>query len=409
MGYNLLVAQSGGPTAVINSSLAGIVRAAQAAPEIDQIIGLQGGLEGLVNGRPPFELSQLSAGQLDTLQRSNGTALGSCRLQIEESHYETLLDFIRANRVRYFLYIGGNGSMRTPLALAERARQAGIDLVCLGVPKTVDNDLAGTDFAPGYPSAARWLAQTTLDAGQDLLGMRGFDNIKIIEAMGRHSGWLAAATTLARQRPDDPPNLVYLPEVPFENDRFLEDVARVYARNGVALVVVAEGIKDRQGIFVAEKAGLPRDATGRALFGFTGGAVTYLCGLIIEQLGLKARFDRPGTLQRGGACYSELDRRLAHELGREAVQLARQGVSEVMVGVTRLSQPGEPYRYRLDPVALAEIAGREKLFPAEWLSATPAHGPVEWPAFVDYALPLIGGPLAEPARPSEYPLFEPGQ
>jgi ATP-dependent phosphofructokinase / diphosphate-dependent phosphofructokinase len=402
---NLLVAQSGGPTAVINSSLAGIIRAAQQAPEIDKVIGLQGGLEGLINGRPPFELSRLNKTQLETLQLSNGTALGSCRLEINQDHFDSLLAYIRANQIRYFLYIGGNGSMRTPLALGEQARRAGLDLVCLGVPKTVDNDLTGTDFAPGYPSAARWLAQTTRDAGQDLLGMRGFDNIKIIEAMGRHSGWLAAATILARHRPDDPPHLVYLPEVPFDTDRFLADVATVYEKEGVALVVIAEGIRDVQGRFVAEMSGLPRDTTGRALFGFTGGAAPYLCNLIIEKLGFKARFDRPGTLQRGAACFSAVDRRIAFEVGQQAVELARQGVSGVMPGIVRTSGPGEPYQARLEPVDLAAVAGHERLFPLEWLGPEAIDGPTHWPAFVDYALPLIGGPLPVPPRILEYPLF----
>ncbi len=403
---NLLVAQSGGPTAVINSSLAGIIQAAQQAPEIDKIIGLQGGLEGLINGRPPYELSQLNKSQLETLKSSNGTALGSCRLKIEESHYPLLLDYIRANRIRYFLYIGGNGSMRTPLELGERARRAGLDLVCLGVPKTVDNDLGGTDFSPGYPSAARWLAHTTRDAGQDLLGMRGFDNIKIIEAMGRHSGWLAAASTLARNRPGDPPHLVYLPEIPFEIDSFLQDVARVYEREGVALVVIAEGLRDAQGRFLAENSGLPRDATGRALFGFTGGAAFYLCNLVIEKLGLKARFDRPGTLQRGAVFFSELDRQLAFEVGQYAVELARQSSGGFMAGLTRLSGPGEAYRATLKPVALAEVAERERLLPQEWLGPEGLDSSPVKSAFRDYALPLIGGGLLEPPRPSEYPLFK---
>ncbi|MDB5082047.1 MAG: phosphofructokinase [Chloroflexi bacterium] len=405
---NLLVAQSGGPTAVINSSLAGIIQAAQQAPEIDKIIGLQGGLEGLINGRPPFELSQLDKGQLETLRQSNGTALGSCRLAVTEDHYPFLLDYIKANQIRYFLYIGGNGSMRTPLELSARARQAGLDLACLGVPKTVDNDLAGTDFAPGYPSAARWLARTTRDAGQDLLGMRGFDNVKIIEAMGRHSGWLAASATLARNRPGDPPHLVYLPEVAFDNDRFLADVARIYDKEGVVLVVIAEGIRNGQGQFIAEMSGLPRDASGRALFGFTGGAAPYLCELVIKKLGLKARFDRPGTLQRGAACFSELDRQLAFEVGQQAVELARQGATEVMVGISRVSGPGQPYQARVAPVPLVKVAGYERLLPLEWVGPDGLDGAAEWPDFVDYALPLIGGPLPEPPRPLEYPLFESG-
>jgi 6-phosphofructokinase 1 len=402
---NLLVAQSGGPTAVINSSLAGIIQAAQLAPEIDKIIGLQGGLEGLLNGYVPFELSRLSQAQLETLQLSNGTALGSCRLDIKADHFDFLLDYIRANRIRYFIYIGGNGSMRTPLELGERARQAGLNLVCLGVPKTVDNDLAGTDFAPGYPSAARWLVQTTRDAGLDLVGMRDFDNIKIIEAMGRHSGWLAAASTLARHQVGDPPHLVYLPEVPFDNDRFLADVATVYEKEKVALVVIAEGIRDRQGRFVAEMSGLPRDASGRALFGFTGGAAPYLCSLVIDKLGLKARFDRPGTLQRGAACISEVDRRLAFEVGIQTVELARQGVSDVMLGIVRTSGPGEPYQARLEPVNLAAVASHERVFPLEWLGPEGIDGPVQMPSFIDYAMPLIGGSLPEPPRILEYPLF----
>ena len=396
---NLLVAQSGGPTAVINSSLAGIIEAAQQSSRIGRIIGLNGGLEGLLKGRPPFELSSLPERQLEALRQSNGMALGSCRLGLAEEDYSFLLDFIRSNQIGYFLYIGGNGSMRTPLELSRRAKTAGLDLTCIGIPKTVDNDLLATDFAPGYPSAARWLAWTTRDAWLDLAGMRGFDNVKIIETMGRHSGWLAAAASLARSRPTDPPHLIYLPEIPFETDRFLQEVAQRYDRDGVVLVVVAEGIRDREGRFVAEMAGLIRDETGRALFGFGNGAPAYLCNLIIEKLGLKARYDRPGTLQRGAACVSELDRQLAFEIGRQGVGFALEGMDGQMAGITRTSEPGQAYTAKLEPVALEKVAGHERLFPAEWIG--PAGTP-DWAAYRAYALPLIQPAPPEPARVGEF-------
>jgi 6-phosphofructokinase len=396
---NLLVAQSGGPTAVINSSLAGIVKAAQQSRRIAQIIGLNGGLEGLFQGRPPFDLSGLDEPQLEALRHSNGMALGSCRFRLAEEHYTYLLDFIRANQIGYFLYIGGNGSMLTPLELSRRAKAAGLDLRCVGIPKTVDNDLLGTDFAPGYPSAARWLTWATRDAGLDLAGMRGFDNVKIIEAMGRHSGWLAAATSLARSQPTDPPHLIYLPEIPFEADRFLQEVAQVYDREGVALVVVAEGIRDKEGRFVAEMMGLTRDETGRALFGFGAGAPAYLCNLIIEKLGLKARYDRPGTLQRGAACVSELDRQMAFEIGRQGVEFALEGLDGQMVGITRTSEPHQAYTAKLEPVALEKVAGRERLFPAEWIGP---DGNPDWAAYRAYAWPLILPAPPEPARSEEF-------
>ncbi len=396
---NLLVAQSGGPTAVINSSLAGIVEAAQQSGRVDKIIGLNGGLEGLFAGRTPFELSGLNASQLEALRHSNGTALGSCRFPLGEQHYASLLDFIRTHQIGYFLYIGGNGSMRTPRELSRRAKTAGLDLVCLGIPKTVDNDLIGTDFAPGFPSAARWLAWTARDAALDLTGMRGFDNVKIIEAMGRHAGWLAASTSLARVRPTDPPHLIYLPEIPFEIDHFLQAVARIYDREGVVLVVIAEGIRDREGQFVAEMGGLPRDREGRALFGFTGGAAPYLCSLVSEKLGLKARFDRPGTLQRGAACVAELDRQVAYEVGRAGVEFALEGLDAQMVGITRTSKPEQPYTMSLEPVALEAVAGHERLFPAEWIGSDSTP---DWAAFRDYALPLIQPAPPAPPRPEEW-------
>jgi ATP-dependent phosphofructokinase / diphosphate-dependent phosphofructokinase len=393
---NLLVAQSGGPTAVINSSLAGIISVAQRSERIGKIIGLNGGIEGLLGGRVPYDLSDLSDRQLTALQNSNGMALGSCRFPVRDEHLAALRDYCRDNGVGYFLYMGGNGSMRTPLALSQLV---GDEIICLGVPKTVDNDLHHTNFAPGYPSAARWLAYTARDAWLDLVGMRGFDNVKIIEAMGRHSGWLTAATVLARSAPNEGPQLVYLPEKPLDLDRFLQDVATVYERQGVALVVVAEGIRTPDGTFIAELAGLPRDREGRALFGFTSGAVPYLCQLIIEKLGIKARFDRPGTLQRGAACVSALDQRLAYEVGAKAVQYALEGQTGKMVSIIR-RQNGE---WALATVPLETVAGVENLFPDAWFLP---DGQPDAQQFSEYALPLIGGALPEPARPNEYPLFE---
>jgi 6-phosphofructokinase 1 len=388
----LLVGQSGGPTAVINATLAGAITEAQPVLE-GKIYGLQGGLEGLIGGNDPLDLTNLTPAQLERLAQTGAGALGSGRMKPTEEDLQQALSYLKRYDIRYFVFIGGNGSQHTPLAMEQVAREQGYELYCVGAPKTIDNDVAGTDHTPGYGSAARWLAHNTLDTGLDLYTMRGFDHVKVIEAMGRHVGWLTAASVLARFRPDDPPHLILLPEVVFNEERFLAKVEEVFRQKGCVLVVASEGVKDAQGNFLAESSGtLVLDPVGKPMLSSGEGVATYLCRLVRDKLGLKARYDKPGTLQRTTTCVSPVDRAEAFELGQVAAWYALEGRSGVMPGLKRVSD--EPYRCEIVAVPLTEVVGREKYVPAEFLEGDGLNEA----AFRRYVAPLIGPPLAEPFR-----------
>jgi ATP-dependent phosphofructokinase / diphosphate-dependent phosphofructokinase len=254
----------------------------------------------------------------------------------------------------------------------------------IGVPKTVDNDLAGTDAAPGYGSAARWIAQTVRDIGLDLQTMRSFDDVVVLETMGRHAGWLAAASALARQGAGDPPDLILLPEVVFAEAAFLAAVQAIHRRKGICLVVASEGICDEAGSFVAEKLGRTEaDGGGQKFLGLAPGVAPYLATRVRAALGLRCRHIRPDTIQRSSsALVSAVDRGLAEQVGVAAVDALCAGHSGVMIGLVRQLQG---WTTRLVP--FAEVAGRERLLPPAF------YIPDRWevtPAFVDYARPLVG-------------------
>lgn len=389
---NLAVGQSGGPTAVINCSLAGIITEALAQEAcVGEIYGLIHGIEGALRGefvdlrrRPPEWLAGLC--------RTPAAALGSCRYKLRPEEYARVLEMLRAHNVRYFLYIGGNDSMDTSQRLAEAAQAAGYELSVVGVPKTVDNDLPCTDHTPGYGSIARYWGLHAMEAARDLEAMRRYDQVKILETMGRNAGWVAAASLLGRGRPDDPPHLIYLPERPFDPERFLADVEQVYRRHGYVLVTVAETIRDRSGEPVGRAEGMfARDAFGHAVL---EGTAQTLCRLVEQRLGLKARFNKPGTAQRVAAhCASEVDRQEAFETGRAAVRLAVAGRSGVMVTLVRESD--EPYRCTTGVAPLHAVANAERRMPDEFIA--PAGNDVT-EAFLRYARPLIGEPLPAHAR-----------
>lgn len=391
---NILIGQSGGPTAVINATLAGVL--SESSQNFSgKVYGMRGGLEGVLNNLEPIDLTGLNQSQLERLSQTSGAALGSGRIKPTHEDLLKALDYLKRYDIHYFIFIGGNGSMNTPAELEKIARAQGYELYCVGAPKTVDNDLAGTDHAPGYGSAARWLAQNVLDSGRDLYTMRGFDQVKVIEAMGRHAGWLTAASSLARFRPNDPPHLILLPEVVFDEKAFLAKIESIFRREGCVLVVASEGIRDGQGKYLAEATGQSvsgYDATGKAVLSLGDGVASYLCRLVKEKLGLKARYDKPGTLQRGASCVSPVDRAEAFDLGRKAAQYVVAGQSGVMPGLVRVSE--NPYRCEISPVALTEVMGHEKLLPPEMLDGDSLNEAT----FRRYAEPLIGPPLGEPFR-----------
>jgi 6-phosphofructokinase 1 len=379
---------------VINASLAGVVGEAQRHDCFTGIYGLVHGIEGALK-EEFLDLTAETAADLELLSRTPASALGSCRHKLSQDAYERILAVFRAHNVRHFVYIGGNDSMDTCRHVLDLAAASGYEMQVMGVPKTIDNDLAGTDHSPGYGSAARFLALATRDTGRDLESMGTFDDVTILEAMGRNAGWLTASAALGKETEDEAPHLVYVPEVPFDEDRFLDDVARIHARLGRVFIVVSEGIRDADGQFIGQhKPSAGGDAFGHVIHALTAGVAAYLTDVVRESLDLQARFLRPGLIGRAfSCCISETDRREALSVGRVAVAQLAAGGSGHMVTLKRVSNA--PYACETGLAPLAEVANSEKLLPPAFVNE---QGNMPTRAFWDYALPLIDGPLSPLAR-----------
>ena len=391
----LVVGQSGGPTPVINASLAGVIGEAQQHDCFTGVYGLVHGIEGALK-EELLDLGNETPENLDLLSRTPASALGSCRHKLSAADYERILEAFRIHNVRHFVYIGGNDSMDTCHRIWSLATEEGYEIQVMGVPKTIDNDLAYTDHCPGYGSAARFLALATRDTGRDLESMATFDDVTILEAMGRNAGWLTAASVLGQTSEPEAPHLVYVPEVAFDEARFLGDVARVHGRLGRVFVVVSEGIRDAEGQFVGQHAqrGISSDAFGHTVHALSTGVAAYLTDLVRKQLGLQARFLRPGLIGRAlSACMVETDRKEALAVGRQAVAHLAAGESGHMVTLERLCD--EPYHWTTGLAPLAEVANAEHLLPREYINEM---GNTVTEAFWRYALPLIDGPLPPLAR-----------
>ena len=392
----LVVGQSGGCTAVINSSLVGVVQEAQRHKEISGVLGALHGVEGLLR-EELVDLTMESQATLQRLKRTPSAALGSCRYKLQEGDLERIVRFFRQQGIRYFIYIGGNDSADTSHKISIAAAEMSYDLRVVAVPKTIDNDLPLTDHSPGYGSIARFVAQSTLDAGLDTEAMKRYDPVKLIEVMGRDAGWVAAAATLGKKSPLDAPHLVYVPEVAFSEERFLEDVKAVHQEVGYVVVVLSETIRDRRGHVVGSEKPYFVDPFGH---GYYESPAAYLCRLVARELGLRARFDKPGTIQRMSmALASATDLEEAYLVGQKAVQYAVEGRSDQMVTLVR--EQGSSYRCTTDSVPLAEVANVVKPLPSGFLNP---EGNFVTQAYRDYALPLIGGPLMEYARLERRPV-----
>lgn len=391
MPQNLIVGQSGGCTAVINATLAGVVDQALRHDEIDGIYGMLNGVQGLLDGQV-LDLRRQAADALAGLRETPSAALGSCRFKPDGEQLESLLDVLRRLEVRWFLYAGGNDSADTSNRLGRLARERGYELNVIGLPKTIDNDLPCTDHCPGYGSVARYLAISALEAGLDTEAMRRFDPVKIIEVMGRDAGWLAAGAALGKRCDEDAPHLIYFPERHLVVDRFLDDVQRVYDRLGYVVAVVPERITDPAGNVVARSTEPTFvDAFGHAYF---DSPAAYLAQEVTGRLGLRARFDKPGTLQRMSiplASRTDLDE--AYLAGQAGVRHALAGVSGEMVTLVR--EPGPAYRCGTGLAPLGEVANGVKLMPREYVNA---EDNFVTEAFVEYATPLAGDPLPRYAR-----------
>ncbi len=369
---NAVVAQSGGPTAVINASACGVIQEALGQPQIiGQILGANNGILGLAH-EDLFDLGAESSDTIAELRRTPSAAIGSCRYKLgdlikDRDKYQRLLEVFRAHDVRYFFYIGGNDSMDTADKVNRLAVEEGYELRVVGVPKTIDNDLVATDHCPGYGSVAKFLATAVLEAGRDTEAMYTFDPVTVTEAMGRNTGWIAAATGLARRHEDEAPHLIYVPEIPFSEDRFLGDVQEVHRRLGRVFIVVSEGIKNAQGEYIAAQGEV--DAFGHRQL---GGAADYLRRLITTKLGLKSRYNKLDTCQRNALHFaSRTDSDEAYLCGQEAVRQALAGTTGRMVTLVRASS--RPYRCVTGLAALAEVANGVKYLPRDFLDVAGTH------------------------------------
>jgi 6-phosphofructokinase 1 len=371
---------------VINASLAGVVQEAYRHDAIDGIYGMRHGIEGLLK-EDLVDLRREAADTWERLKYTPSAALGSCRHKLSDADYERILQVLRAHNIRHFLYIGGNDSADTSHRLAQLAAHEDYELRVIGIPKTVDNDLVETDHCPGHPSVARWLAVSVRDAGLDTEAIGVVDTVKVIETMGRDTGWITAATALARARDGDPPHLIYLPERPLNREQFLTDVERVYRKLGHVVIAVCEGQKDERGRYLsASTREVDVDRFGHPQL---GGVAAVTCDLIASELKIKARFDKPGTIQRvSSVLASPVDIDEAYRVGQAAVRHAAAGVSGRMVTIVRESE--HPYRSATGLVPLEAVAKRVRPVPDEFIAPS-GHDVTQ--AYVDYIRPLIGDPL----------------
>ncbi len=391
-GGKLLVGQAGGATAVINSSLVGVIEEVRRSRRFDAVWGMRRGLEGALQGEF-VDLTGLDLGTLAALAATPGAALASSRHRMTDDDAERVLDLCRRNDIRAFLYIGGNDSADTVHRLAAMAAARGQELCAIAVPKTIDNDLPVTDHCPGYGSIARYVAIATMDSAKDTESMPTMYPVKIIEVMGRDAGWVAAASALGKRTDEDAPHLVYAPERPLSAEQFVRDVQRIYREVGHVVAVVTETMRDQRGEPFAD----PRASAGTDAFGhpLLRGAAETMVRLVQDELGLRARYDKPGGLQRMAmGCASSVDLIEAAECGRTAVRLALDGVTDRMVTLVR--DGDEPYRWSTSSAPLALIANHQKLLPDEFLTGN-GRGVTE--AFRRYAMPLLGpDPLPDYVR-----------
>ncbi len=380
--------QSGGPTSVINASAYGVFKAALESGSITRVLGAAHGIKGVL-GDKLYDIAKEDLSELELLKSTPSSALGSCRYKlkdasVDDTDYKRILEIFKKYDVRYFFYNGGNDSMDTCNKISKYMQSVGYECRVMGVPKTIDNDLYGTDHCPGFGSAAKYIATSCMEIYQDAC-VYDTGAVTIAECMGRNAGWLTAAAALATMQGAGP-DLIYLPEVSFDLEKFLADVQRLWETKGNCFVAVSEGIHDKDGVFIAEYAN--RDAKTDA-FGHKqmGGTAAYLAQLVKERLGAKTRAIEFSLLQRCGAhVASKTDVDEAVWMGREAVKAALSGVTDKMVAVER--EPGEGYRPKVKLVDLTATANTEHKFPLEWITE---DGAGIKPEFADYAMPLIQG------------------
>ncbi len=389
-----IIGQSGGPTSVINASAYGVIDTALKSGVITRVLGAEHGIKGVLNDRL-FDMGQEDPEELRLLKYTPSSALGSCRYKladptVDDTDFKRILEIFKKYDVRYFFYNGGNDSMDTCNKINQYMQSVGYECRVMGVPKTIDNDLYGTDHCPGYASAAKYIATSIMEV---YLDSHVYDTgmIVIMEIMGRHAGWLAAASALAGEYGAGP-DLIYLPETDFDMPKFIEDVKRVYAEKGNCLVAVSEGIHYADGGFVSDAKVEKTDGFGHAQM---GGLAAILAEVIKEETGAKVRGIELNLLQRCGAhLASETDIEESFMAGKAAVENAIAGINGRMIAFERGIQNGH-YACKTKLVPLMEVANVEKKIPREWINE---DGTGVTHRFIEYALPLIQG---EPDLPKQ--------
>jgi len=387
---NCLIGQSGGPTAVINASVAGIVAEALNHSCIEEVYGALNGVQGILN-EDLIDLAAESQQAIRGLRFTPGAALGTCRLKLKKpSEFERALAVFKAHNIRYFFFVGGPEAMDTAAKLAALAKEQAYDLRVIGVPKTTDNDLANTDHSPGYGSAVKYIGATVRELAIDADAMGQNDLVTIVEVMGRNAGWMAAGASLAKRKdqPNDPPHIVLVPEVAFDSAKFVEDVKRVLKRERHCVVVAGEGLVDKDGNYVAVETHAT-DAFGQAQLGGIG---EYLKDIVEEQLRLHVRVARLGVAQRAAAhLASKTDADEAFLAGQAAVKAAVNGESDKMV--TLIRGDGDAYTCETGLASLAEVGSNLKKLPREWINEDGVSMNFQ---FFRYATPLIQGEVSVP-------------
>ncbi len=387
----ILVAQGGGPTAVINQSLVGVVLEARRFRSVTRIYGALHGVRGIIN-EDFIDLTQETSHNLELVGATPSSALGSTRDKPDIAYCHQIFEVLRAHEIEHFFYIGGNDSSDTVRIVAEEAAKAGYPLRCIHIPKTIDNDLVGNDHTPGFPSAARFVAQAFAGANLDNAALPG---VYVGVVMGRHAGFLTAAAALGKKFPDDGPHLIYLPERVFVLDDFLADVKRTYARYGRCVIAVSEGIHDASGNAIASLLAteVERDAHGNVQLSGTGALADLLCDEIKAKLGIKrVRGDTFGYLQRSFiGCVSDVDQREAREVGEKAVQFAMWGDRSGSVAIKRTGY----YSVDYELIALEDVAGKTRVMDDAFISEC---GTDVTDAFRLYLRPLLGSGMPDAYR-----------
>ncbi len=386
---NVVIAQSGGPTAVVNSSACGVIQEAMKSGKFGRIYGATNGILGILR-EDLFDVSSETPESIDALKRTPSAAMGSCRYKLKSmeqsrAEYERILAVLKAHDIRYFFYAGGNDSMDTADKINTLAAEMKYDLVCIGIAKTIDNDLAFTDHCPGYGSVAKYVATSAMNAGRDTEALYTTDTCTILEVMGRNAGWIAAATGLAHRGPEDAPHLIYMPEAAFTFDKFVEDVKAVHKQIGRVFIVVGEGLKDADGKYITADAGkFGKDSFGHAQL---GGVAEMLKAVIEDQVGIKTRFNKLGTNQRSAMHFASLtDVNEAYMCGQAAVKAALSGINGKMITLVR--EEAEDYKCTTGFAELRDVANGEKKVPREYINEA-GNGVTQ--AMLDYVRPLVYG------------------